>query len=110
MFPCHLPRANVLQNLEPLVNLRNLSLQVRDDVRTTISRTGSLLLQANRITVIEGVATLTNLSELSLSENGIQRIEGLGTLKQLTLLDLASNMIETLDGLEELESLEELWV
>lgn len=70
----------------------------------------SFVTQANRLTKISGLDTLTELQELYLSENGITKIENLEYNTKLDTLDLAQNKITTIQGISHLQTLEEFWV
>lgn len=52
-------------------------------------------LSFNNISVIEGLDTLTKLTDLSLFNNKIKEIGGLSTLKQLECLSLGNNQLST---------------
>lgn len=54
----------------------------------------------NKISVIEGLTTLTNLRRLNLGFNRIQKIEGLSTLLMLEVLELGKNHISNTDMLQ----------
>jgi protein phosphatase 1 regulatory subunit 7 len=68
-----------------------------------------LSLQSNRLTKIENLNHMINLTELYLSENGLKKIEGLENLKKLKTLDLSINEIERIENVECLIELEEFW-
>ena len=53
----------------------------------------SLDMSFNRIRVVEKLNPLVNLRELFLIQNKISRIEGLDCLRNLTMLELGSNRI-----------------
>jgi Leucine-rich repeat (LRR) protein len=59
---------------------------------------------------LEGLDSLTLLSEFYCAKNKLTKIEGLGKLKNLYLLALQANFIETIEGLEELAGLTELYL
>lgn len=69
-----------------------------------------LSIQANRITKIENLDKLVNLTELYISENGIEMIEGLENNKLIETIDIAKNRLASIDNIEHLENLEEFWV
>lgn len=52
-------------------------------------------LSFNNISVIEGLSTLTKLTDLSLFNNKIKAITGLGSLKALECLSIGKNLIPT---------------
>ena len=64
-----------------------------------------LNLSGNKITKIEGLDSLTNLTELYLSKNQISHIESLDRLTNLTKLYLFSNQISHIKGLDRLTNL-----
>lgn len=59
---------------------------------------------------IENLESCTRLTELWFGKNKITKLEGMATLKNLRILSIQSNRITKLEGLEELESLEELYI
>jgi protein phosphatase 1 regulatory subunit 7 len=69
----------------------------------------TLSIQCNRLTKIQGLSHLTQLTELYLSENGIEQIEGLEALVNLRVLDLAANRIKKIENIAHLQQLEEFW-
>ena len=56
-------------------------------------------LSFNNIEKIEGLETLTKLTDLALFNNLITEVEGIGTLQELSALSLGNNRLENLDGL-----------
>lgn len=67
-------------------------------------------MQANRITKLENLDKLVNLTDLYVSENGIEKIEGLENNKLIQTLDVAKNRITIIENVEHLVNLEEFWV
>lgn len=80
-----------LQNLDPLLNLRIISIQ------------------SNRLTSITGLSSLPNLEELYLSHNAVTDLSGLESNTTLRVLDFSNNQISHLEHLSTLVNLEELW-
>ncbi len=69
----------------------------------------TLLMGGNRVTLIENLSDLPELSVLELADNAIDNIDDLNTkLGQLTKLDLANNKIRNLAGASKMYSLQEL--
>ena len=58
-------------------------------------RTRSSDLSFNNIELIEGLSSLTKLTDLSLYNNAISKIQGLDTLVDLNVLSLGNNKIAT---------------
>lgn len=56
-------------------------------------------LSFNNIEKIEGLATLTKLTDLSLFNNLISELEGLETLQELSALSVGNNQIAALEGI-----------
>lgn len=69
----------------------------------------TLSIQANRITDLHGIESLTGLQELYISDNLLESLEPLQHNPKLTILDIQNNPISSLRGLEGLEELENLW-
>ena len=67
-----------------------------------------LYLSDNQIATLEGLASLTSLTRLYLSGNQIAKLEGLASLTSLTRLYLSGNQISKLEGLKDLTQLQEL--
>jgi internalin A len=67
-----------------------------------------LVLDGNRISIIENEARLTNLSTLNLRGNQISEIKGLDTLGNLYALHLGRNQLSEIKGLDALGNLSEL--
>jgi Leucine-rich repeat (LRR) protein len=55
-------------------------------------------LSFNNLTKIEGLESLTKLTDLSLFNNKIDRIEGLDSLANLNVLSLGNNSLKNLDS------------
>jgi len=69
-----------------------------------------LELGSNRLRVIEGLETQTQLQELWLGRNKISEVGGLGTLANLRRISLQSNRLTSMRGLEACTLLEELYL
>jgi internalin A len=69
------------------------------------SKLTHLVLDVNRISIIENVACLTNLSTLHLGSNQLSEIKGLDTLANLSELDLGWNQLSEIKGLDGLTNL-----
>ncbi|KAI7298734.1 L domain-like protein, partial [Hortaea werneckii] len=69
-----------------------------------------LELGANRIREIAGLETLTKLEHLWLGQNKITELKGLSTLSNLRTLSIQANRITSLSGIETLPQLTELYV
>jgi internalin A len=69
------------------------------------SKLTHLVLDVNRISTIENVASLTNLSTLNLSSNEIPEIKGLDGMGNLSTLHLGNNQLSEIKGLDGLENL-----
>ena len=67
-----------------------------------------LLLQANRIREISGVATLRNLEEFYIADNGLTSLQGLES-NNLQTIEIANNRISDFSGVEHMSNLEEFW-
>lgn len=67
-------------------------------------------MQCNRLTCIENIQNLKELTELYLSENAITKIDNLDENEKLETLDLAQNKIKKIENIEQLEQLSEFWV
>ncbi|PNG99663.1 Protein phosphatase 1 regulatory subunit pprA, partial [Tetrabaena socialis] len=78
----------------------------------TLTALRRISLQSNRLTSMAGLEACTALEELYLSHNGIQRLEGLGPLARLKMLDVSSNRLTALqpDDLASQTELEDLWL
>lgn len=69
-----------------------------------------LELGANKIREIEGIETLVKLEHLWLGQNKITELKGLHTLSNLRTLSIQANRLTSLDGIESVPQLTELYV
>ena len=133
---CQHYRIKKLENLEPCVNLKKISivascvseiegleenknlvhLEIYQALLTRITNISHLVnlqildLSFNEIRKIEGIDTLVNLEKLFFSNNKISKIENLENLKKLKVLELGANRIRVIENIEEMNELEELWL
>eukprot|EP00945_MAST-04E_sp_MAST-4E-sp1_P005291 g5291.t1 len=103
-----------IENLEPLKNLRRLSLADNEiaciqglEENTLLEE---LVLDENRIIKFDGLSKLTFLKKLDLGKNKISKFENLTHLVHLTQLSVEDNEIVSLNGLQGLKNLMELYV
>ena len=103
-----------IQDLKQLPNLRRLSLAHNDLISMKgflgCSALEELLIEDNRITVIEALDSCTRLKRLDIGGNAITTVTGMEYLQNLTQLSLENNQVSALTGLEKLSSLMELYI
>jgi Leucine-rich repeat (LRR) protein len=66
-------------------------------------------LSFNSLTKIEGLDSLTKLTDLSLFNNKIDRIEGLDSLANLNVLSLGNNSLKNLDSVSVRVETAQIW-
>ena len=102
-----------IENLDTLTSLEQLWLGKNKitslDGLSSLTNLTILSIQSNHLTSLEGLCTLTALEELYISHNNIAQLSGLEHNTSLRVIDMSANPIAKLEGLETLEHLEELW-
>lgn len=86
---------NIIQDINPLKNLKNLEI---------------LKLTSNRIKDIRGISTLLSLKNLHLNFNFIEKADFLCDLKELIILNLNSNKVKRIHLFDKLKSLRYLFI
>ncbi|KAI9207357.1 uncharacterized protein BJ171DRAFT_494394 [Polychytrium aggregatum] len=104
----HIHGVNKLTALTDLYFVANKISKIENLVG--LSNVTNLELGANRIRVIEGLDTLVSIEQLWLGKNKIRRLENLNSLTNLKILSMQSNRIVRLENLEHLVNLEELYL
>lgn len=91
------------------MELNNNSLTSIDETISLVPRLQKLVLNQNKISSINNLSSLSNLTYLSISDNALSICDSLHTkLGNIKTLILSQNFISTLKGFEKLYSLENL--
>src|SRR5690625_4661252 len=92
---------NNLENLEKL----DLSFNQFEDIELGSSKIETLDLEANRLTSIDFVASLNNLSKLNLRANNVLDLSPLEGMENLHYLNIRGNRVKSLEPLASLKTL-----
>ena len=100
---------NVEDEAVTAIGTQGIKITVIEGLESNAPYLKSLCLRSNLIRSMEGISTLTNLTNLEVYDNKIERIQSLGRLVNLTNLDLSYNEIRTLENLDSLVRLKTLY-